>query len=61
MIEVHRDVAPLPLIETHDAEHASRRVADQDCDPDVDRLQRPVSRITKQMPNGTRICETIEM
>ena len=38
-MDVHRDRLPPPLIESHQAQQAPRRVANEDRDPDIDWIQ----------------------
>ena len=40
LLDVHRNLPPLPLIESQHAEETAGRVADEDRDPDVDRIER---------------------
>jgi hypothetical protein len=39
-LNVHSNPPPLPLIESHNAEYAPRKMSDENRDPDVNRIQR---------------------
>jgi hypothetical protein len=50
--EINRDVAPLSLIEANHAQRASGNVTDQNCDPDVNRVQ--PARLLNHQTNAKR-------